>query len=88
MPANNTEIERRLWDAADEEKMPEQDWTEQQGQYLAYIYNYTQMVLKLEERGFITREPGKPRTIRVVVRPDQLPYRYLRERSPQGRRRS
>jgi Mn-dependent DtxR family transcriptional regulator len=76
----------------------ERDWTEQQGQYLAFIYNYTvihgqppsevdmqrffrvtppsvhQMVLKLEERGFITREPGKPRSIRVLVPSDQLPY--------------
>ena len=42
-----------------------------------------QMVLKLEERGFITREPGKPRTIRVLVSPDQLPY--LKERSSQDR---
>jgi len=31
-------------------------------------------VLKLAERGFITREPGKPRSIRVLVPPDQLPY--------------
>jgi Mn-dependent DtxR family transcriptional regulator len=76
----------------------ERNWTEQQGQYLAFIYNYAvihgqppseldmqrffrvtpptvhQMVLKLEERGFITREPGKPRSIRVLVPPDQLPY--------------
>ena len=83
------------------------DYTEKQGQYLAFIYNYTlingrppaeadmqrffrvspptvhQMVLKLEERGFITREPGKPRTIRVLVSPDQLPY--LKERSSQDR---
>jgi Mn-dependent DtxR family transcriptional regulator len=79
------------------------DYTEKQGQYLAFIHNYTlingrppaeadmqrffrvspptvhQMVLKLEERGFITREPGKPRTIRVLVSPDQLPH--LKERS-------
>ena len=78
--------------------MPEYAWTEQQGQYLAFIYNYTvihgqppsevdmqrffrvtppsvhQMVLKLEERGFISREPGKPRSIQVLVSPDQLPY--------------
>jgi repressor LexA len=32
-----------------------------------------QMVLKLHERGFITREPGKPRTIRVLLSPDELP---------------
>ena len=89
--------------------MPDYDYTEKQGQYLAFIYNYTlingrppaeadmqrffgvspptvhQMVIKLDKRGFITREPGKPRTIRVLVPPDQLPY--LKERSPQGRRR-
>ena len=89
--------------------MPDYDYTEKQGQYLAFIYNYTlingrppaeadmqryfgvspptvhQMVIKLDKRGFITREPGKPRTIGVLVPPDQLPY--LKERSPQGRRR-
>ncbi len=89
--------------------MPDYDYTEKQGQYLAFIHNYTlingrppaeadmqrffgvspptvhQMVIKLGKRGFITREPGKPRTIRVLVPPDQLPY--LKERSPQGRRR-
>ena len=89
--------------------MPDYDWTEKQGQYLAFIYNYTvihgqppsevdmrrffrvsppsvhQMVLKLDERGFIARQPGKPRTIRVLVPPDQLPY--LRERSSQNRSR-
>jgi Mn-dependent DtxR family transcriptional regulator len=87
--------------------MTDYDYTEKQGQYLAFIYNYTvingrppsemdmqrffrvspptvhQMVLKLEERGFITREPGKSRTISVLVPPDQLPY--LKERSTQGR---
>ena len=69
-----------------------------QGQYLAFIYNYTkingrppaeadmqryfqvssptvhQMVLTLDKRGFITREPGKSRTIRMLLPPDQLPY--------------
>ena len=78
--------------------MTRHDYTEKQGQYLAFIYNYTvihgrppsevdmqrffgvspptvhQMVLKLDGRGLITREPGKPRTIRVLVPPDQLPY--------------
>ena len=77
--------------------MSEHDWTEKQGQYLAFIYNYTtihgeppaeadmqhffgvspptvhQMVLKLEERGFISREPGKARSIQVLVEPEQLP---------------
>lgn len=74
------------------------DYTKKQGQYLAFIYNYTkingrppaeadmqryfrvtpptvhQMVLKLEERGFISREPGQSRTIRVLLSPDELPY--------------
>jgi repressor LexA len=76
--------------------MPE--YTEKQGQYLAFIYNYTkingkppaeadmqryfgvtpptahQMVLTLERRGFISREPGKSRTIRVLLPPEELPY--------------
>jgi Mn-dependent DtxR family transcriptional regulator len=74
------------------------DYTEKQGQYLAFIYNYTkingkppaeadmqryfgvtppaahQMVLTLERRGFISREPGKSRTIRVLLPPEDLPY--------------
>jgi hypothetical protein len=78
--------------------MPDYQYTDKQGQYLAFIYNYTvihgqppaeadmqrffrvspptihQMVLRLEERGLISREPGKPRTIWVLVPPDQLPY--------------
>jgi hypothetical protein len=78
--------------------MPDYEYTEKQGQYLAFIYNYTvihgrppaeadmqrffrvsppsvhQMVLKLDERGLITREPRKPRTIKVLVPVDQLPY--------------
>ena len=82
--------------------MPENDWTEKQGQYLAFIYNYSvihgqppsevdmqrffrvtapsihQMVLRLEERGFISRVPRKARTIQVLVEPDQLPV--LRDR--------
>jgi Mn-dependent DtxR family transcriptional regulator len=77
--------------------MPEHDWTETQGQYLAFIYNYSvihgeppaeadmqhffrvtpptvhQMGLKLEELGFISREPGKARTIQVLVAPEELP---------------
>jgi DNA-binding MarR family transcriptional regulator len=78
--------------------MSDYQYTDKQGQYLAFIYNYTvihgqppaeadmqwffrvspptvhQMVLRLEEAGLITREPGKPRTICVLVPPDQLPY--------------
>jgi hypothetical protein len=77
--------------------MPEHDWTEKQGQYLAFIYNYTvihgqppaetdmqrffrvspptvhQMVLRLEEKGFISRVPGQARTIQVLVAPEDLP---------------
>jgi DNA-binding MarR family transcriptional regulator len=33
-----------------------------------------QMVLTLEKRGFITREPGKARSIRVLLLPEELPY--------------
>jgi Mn-dependent DtxR family transcriptional regulator len=32
-----------------------------------------QMVLMLEKRGFITRESGKARTIKVLLPPDELP---------------
>jgi len=32
-----------------------------------------QMVLTLEKRGFITRVPGKARTIRVLLSPGELP---------------
>jgi len=77
--------------------MPEREWTKKQGQYLAFIYNYTvihgrppaeadmqrffgtspptvhQMVLRLDEKGLIAREPGEARTIRVQVSPDELP---------------
>ena len=76
--------------------MPE--YTEKQGQYLAFIYNYTkmngrppaeadmqhyfqvspptvhQMVLTLERRGFISREPGQPRSIKVLLSPRELPH--------------
>jgi DNA-binding MarR family transcriptional regulator len=82
------------------------EYTEKQGQYLAFIYSYTlingrppaeadmqrhfqvspptvhQMVLTLEERGFISREPGKSRSIQVLLPPDQLPR--LQELSPRG----
>ena len=45
-----------------------------------------QMVVRLGERGVISREPGESRTIRVLVPADQLPR--LREPSAQHRRRS
>ncbi len=32
-----------------------------------------EMVKTLDSRGFITREPGKPRTIRVLLPRDELP---------------
>jgi hypothetical protein len=77
--------------------MPKNEWTEKQGQHLAFIYNYTvihgeppaeadmqrffrvrpptvhQMVLRLDEKGLISREPGKPRTIRVLIPPEEIP---------------
>ena len=76
--------------------MPE--YTEKQGQYLAFIYYYTkvngrppaetdmqryfgttpptvhQMILTLERKGLISREPGKARSIKVLLTPAQLPY--------------
>ena len=72
-------------------------WTEKQGQYLAFIYNYTkihgrspaeaevqryfkvtpptvhQMILKLEEKGLVSRVPGQARTIRLLVPNDDIP---------------
>jgi len=74
------------------------DYTQKQGQYLAFIYYYTkvnwrapaeadiqcffnvtpptvhQMILTLEKSGFVSREQGKARTIKVLLPPDQLPY--------------
>jgi LexA DNA binding domain. len=74
------------------------DFTEKEGQYLAFVYNYSkingkppaewevqlyfrvtpptvhQMILKLERKGFISRIPGKPRSITVLVSPEKLPY--------------
>ena len=76
--------------------MPE--YTEKQGQYLAFIYYYTkingrppaetdmqryfrttpptvhQMILTLERKGLISREPGKARSIKLLLTPAQLPY--------------
>lgn len=72
-------------------------FTRKQGQYLAYIYNYTKingrppaqrdmefyfqvtppsvhrMVLALEAAGLIEREPGAPRSLRVLVPLGELP---------------
>jgi Mn-dependent DtxR family transcriptional regulator len=32
-----------------------------------------QMIVELERRGWISRVPGQPRTIRVTLPPDELP---------------
>lgn len=88
--------------------MTEYTFTKLQGQYLAFIHNYTlihgvppsegdmqaffqrtppsihQMVVRLHEKGLITREPGQPRTIQVLVPPEQLPP--LRPRGGKPRR--
>ena len=72
-------------------------FTEKQGQYLAFIYNYTrihgqppaerdlerffkttpptihQMILRLEEKGLISRVPGQSRSIRLLIPPEELP---------------
>jgi len=77
--------------------MPERQWTHKQGQYLAFIYNYTvihgqppahadmrrffgtspaavhQMVRRLARKDLITTEPGEPRSIRILVPPEDLP---------------
>ena len=72
-------------------------FTPKQGQYLAFIYNYTvmngkapaeadlerffqttyptihQMILKLEEKGLISRAPGQARSIKLLVDPGEIP---------------
>ena len=72
-------------------------FTEKQGQYLAFIYAYTKlhrrppaeadmqtyfevtppsvhrMVVELELRGLIQRQPGQARSIRLLVEPEALP---------------
>jgi repressor LexA len=72
-------------------------FTSKQGQYLAFIYAYTQinrrppaeadmqnyfrvsppsahqMVLTLEREGFIARQPGLARTIKMLIDPEHLP---------------
>lgn len=74
-----------------------EEFTEKQGQYLAYIYNYTtmhgrspaeadlqdffrvspptihQMILKLEEKGLISRMQRQARSIKLLVDPDKIP---------------
>ena len=72
-------------------------YTERQGQFLAYIHQYSilngcapaeadmqrffqitppsvhSMVLTLERRGLIRREPGQARSITLIVPPESLP---------------
>src|SRR4051812_33087967 len=72
-------------------------FTAKQGQYLAFIYNYTMihrrapsesdlehyfrvspptihdMIKTLERNGLIERTPGQARSIRLLVRPEDLP---------------
>jgi DNA-binding MarR family transcriptional regulator len=72
-------------------------WTEKQGQYLAFLYNYTkihgrspaeaemeryfrvtqptvhQMILRLEEKGLISRAPGQARSIKLLVPDEEIP---------------
>ena len=74
-----------------------ESFTSKQGQYLAFIYNYTvmhgtapaeadmqqffgatpptihQMILKLEEKGFISRIPRQPRSIKLLKLTDIMP---------------
>ena len=73
------------------------EFTERQGQYLAFIYNYEVMfgrppaeaeltrffgttppsthgmILTLEKRGLISRVARGPRSIRLLVEPDEIP---------------
>ena len=75
----------------------EPNFTEKQGQYLAFIHAYTrinrrppaeadmqrhfqvtppsvhQMVITLERHGLVRRKPGQPRSIQVLVAPENLP---------------
>ena len=74
-----------------------ESFTSRQGQYLAFIYNYTvmhgtapaeadmqqffratpptihQMILKLEDEGFISRIPRQPRSIKLLIDPEEIP---------------
>ena len=77
-------------------QMPDR-FTPKQGQYMAFIYNYTmvfgrapaerdlerffqttpptihQMILKLTEKGLISRTPGQARSIKLLIDPDEVP---------------
>jgi Mn-dependent DtxR family transcriptional regulator len=73
------------------------NFTEKQGQYLAFIYAYTKlhrrppaeadmqayfgttppsvhrMVVELETKGLISRRAGQPRSIELLIAPEELP---------------
>jgi repressor LexA len=73
------------------------EFTELQGQYLAFIHAYTKlhrrppaeadmqryfdvtppsvhrMVVELERRALIRRQPGQARSIEILIAPEQLP---------------
>ena len=76
---------------------PGAQFTDKQGQYLAFIHLYTKlnrqppaeadiqryfrvtpptvhnMIITLEKNGLIRRQPGRARTIEVLVPPSELP---------------
>jgi len=78
-------------------KKMKNNFTNKQGQYLAFIYNYKKlnerspafldfekyfktspasvnsMIKKLVEKGFITKEKGKSRSIELLVKKEELP---------------
>jgi len=77
--------------------LPEPTYTDKQGQYLAFIHQYTKvngvppaqadmqryfkvtppsvhaMVVQLERKGFISRESRTPRSLRILLTPEELP---------------
>lgn len=77
--------------------IPPRNFTDKQGQYLAFIHLYTKlnrhppaqadiqryfevtpptvhnMLVTLEQRGFIRRQPGQARSIEVLLDPDLIP---------------
>jgi DNA-binding MarR family transcriptional regulator len=76
---------------------PEPNFTEKQGQYLAFIWAYArvlgrppteadlqrhfqvappsvhQTILTLERAGLIRRQPGRARSIEILIAPESLP---------------
>ena len=85
------------WRAMSIPARPAVQFTERQGQYLAFIHAYSkvngrppaqldiqrffavtaptvhQMVLTLERRGLLRRTPGQPRSLEILVAPEDLP---------------